>query len=880
MFWLIALVIAAIMLVITLVNVIMGIVRGLKKSIGSLVSVIVSAIISAVATLLLCSPNLPVMGWAIGEITNALSSLHPVVAEIFAEESLSVAITYYTSMLLAPFVFTLLYVIVSIIVSTIVAIIMSIIAKKNKKRPKALSRLGGLAVGFVCGLLVAILSVFPFVGILDIAEDSVSAVYDEIIEIEVIKNAIDSLPVELDVGSNAMDVFDYVGCGLLYDTFAGASFEGERVTLKEDAGVIVEVGVSVVGMAGNMDGISSEQVDGLTVIVEALDRSPIIKNTAASVLNSAAESDLLGKLGIDLGDLMSPVVDSMMDVMATTTKDTVTADLTTLVNVFGIIVDSEIINDTDPQAMLNKLGDGLISDLLMEINKNERMHPVAGEITRLSIRAMASTLGIPADADERYDDLMDKIAEALNETAGQDDSSRLESVNEKLDVLFADYGIEVGGDSLYCIAEGLIADLGDGATGDSVKEFFMIYHFAIDETEESAAAGSDVEYLTSSDSEGIVVNGDGTISIGGVVLEHYNANNSRSSNAYTMGAQQINIGDAAALYSAATVKSTLLTAEDILSGLGNYGDCDDAVAEAQKVGEIFAAMSEVIAGKDLDDLDSAEIFGELGHVFDMMKGSEIFKTDSAKNMLTAILQSEKIIGAMGLSQKDMTEFANKINNYAGDRDNGYEDATKAISGTLDAVNKASDKDATEEEKVAATKNMIDNVNKDNAEMISSMVSGDMVGGYGVEVDNSASVSDALKNMVYNMADYKEGNPADEDVDKEAEAVTKMLNLAMVGAGDGPMFDTEDGEKGSVASDPDSFIATVVESDVVMKTIGQSVEGKETGSNPYGVTYNTEAEKQNVASSLEKYYEENGGGEELAERLKNLAVAMDVEVSFE
>ena len=880
MFWLVALVIVAIMLVITLVNVIMGIVRGIQKSIGSLVSVVVSAIISAIVTVVLCMPSLPIIQCLTDLLLDAIASADPSLSLVSSVESLHVAISYYISMLIAPFVFTLLYIIISIIVSTIVAIIMSIIARKNKQRPKALSRLSGMVVGLICGLLVSVLCVFPVVGTCDIAEDSVSAVYDEIIEIEVIKNAIDRLPVELGVGAGAMDIFDYVGCGLLYDTFAGASFEGERVSLKEDAGVIVEVGVSVVGIADNMDGLNSEQVDGFTVIVEALDRSPIIKNTVAGVLNSAAESDLLGILGIDLGDLMGPVVDSMMEVMATTTKDTVTADLTTLVNVFGIIVDSDIINDTDPQAMLNKLGDGLVSDLLMEINKNERMHPVADEITRLSIRAMASTLGIPADADERYNALMDKIAEALNETVGLDEASRLDSVSGKLDVLFADYGIEVGGDALDHIAEGLIADLGDEATGDSVKEFFMIYHFAIDETGESVASESDVEYLTSSDSEGIVVNGDGTISIGGVVLERYNANNYSSSSAYTMGAQQINIGGAATLYSAATVKSTLLTAEDILSGLGNYGDCDDAVAEAQKVGEIFAAMSEVVAGKDLDDLDSAEIFGELGHVFDMMKGSEIFKTDSAKNMLTAILQSEKIIGAMGLSQKDMTEFANKINNYAGEREKGYEEATKAISGTLDAVNKASDKDATTEEKIAATKNMIDNVNKDNAEMISSMVSGDMIGDYGVGVDNSESVSDALKNMVHNMADYKEGNPTDEDVNKEAEAVTKMLNLAMVGAGEGPMFDTEDGEKGSVASDPDSFIATVVESDVVMKTIGQSVEGKETGSNPYGVTYNTDEEKETVASSLERYYEENGGGEELAEKLKNLAVAMDVEVNFE
>ncbi len=883
MFWLIVGIIGAIMLVITLVNVIMGVVRGLKKSICSLIAVVVSAIISAIITLVLCMPSMPLIPWLTELMLDALVSVDPTMFQAFATESIYLAGSYYVSMLVAPFVFLLLYVIISIIVSIIVAIVLSIIKKKNKKNKKKLnagSRLGGMAVGLVCGLLVSVLCVFPIVGICDIAEGVVCSAYDDLMEIDMIRESMEQLPFEIDSTSRAMKVFDYVGCGLLYDAFASTYFDGERVSLETDVNVLADVVGELMTVETDSDGLNSSHVDMIKAIISALDRSPLIKNIIAEFVVAATdeESGLLG--GIEMGELMSPVVDEMITIMSTSTKGTLTQDLTTLANVLGIIVDSEILDDNDPQNMLTKLGDGLISDLLVEINKNERMHPVADEITRLSVRTLASTLGIPADADERYDALMDKIADALNETIGEDEASRLDNVTQKLDTLFADYGIEIDGYALDHVADGLIADLGNGASGESVKEFFMLYHFALDESGESASANSGVEYLSSSNSEGIVVNGDGTVSVGGVVLEYYNSYNYRSSKAYNMGADNVDIGAADTLYSANTIKSTVLTAEDIIGSLGSYGMCDDAMAEAQKVGDIFTAMTSIIADKDLDELDPAEIFGEFGHVFDMMKGSEIFKSDSAKNMLTAILQSEKIIGAMGLSQKDMTEFANEINSYASDRDNGYEDATKAISGTLNAVSKASDKDATTEEKVEATKNMIDNVNKDNAEMISSMVSGDMIGDYGVDVDNSASVSDALKNMVYNMADYKEGNPTDEDVDKEAEAVTKMLNLAMVGAGDGPMFDTEDGEKGSVASDPDSFIGTVVESDVVMKTIGQSVEGKESGSNPYGVTYNTEEEKANVVASLEKYYEENGGGAELAEKLSNLAIAMNVEISFE
>ena len=100
-----------------------------------------------------------------------------------------------------------------------------------------------------------------------------------------------------------------------------------------------------------------------------------------------------------------------------------------------------------------------------------------------------------------------------------------------------------------------------------------------------------------------------------------------------------------------------------------------------------------------------------------------------------------------------------------------------------------------------------------------------------------------------------------------------------------MFDKKDEagavlEQGAVGSDPDSFITTVVESEVVMGTVTDTVKNNE--SNPFGVTYDTEEEKQEVASALENYYAENATGddEELKSKLQDLAIVMDVEIDLD
>ena len=916
MFLIIAIVIALLAALVVVGGAVLGILLGFKRSLAALIAIVFSAIDSLILTFLLITPSSGVVRWLIGLVADGVGSLNATAGEILAVDAVVNAIAYYFAMITAPIFFLAVFAVLALIFVALFMLISSfipVLRKKpgKKKRKKivvdefgesveveikysrvkycsgVLYHLGGVFVGAICGLLVMSLCLFPITGSLEIVEGAVDKVPTEALDSLGVGDTVSSLPVPVQDDFNYMSLYDYVGCGIVYDLFTSTYVGNERVTLSNEMDVIGDVAASVLKLDLNFKKFNESHVEAARDVVETLDRSALLRETISGILAVAAEEDgIINADVIGSNKILTPVIEELLNVASTSNKDTIIADLTTIVDVLDILVESEVINNTSNyKLMLEKFGDGVVARLLIAVNSNERMRPVADEITMLSIRALAAELGVPADSAERYDLLMKEIAYVLNSTKGLGEADRLNSVTNELEEVFANYGIELKEAALEHVAKGLLADIGNKNTvsASDVTEFFAIYDLAVTEANGHVSSGSSVENL-SHNSGKFVFTDDGKIMLNGKVFENYNAKNYRSSTAYKMGQDGVDIGDASTLCSADDMRSALLTVQDVLDNMGRYGDCEDAIAESEKVGDIFSAMVDMLVDIDFSNFDASSLIGGMGHVLDMMKGSEIFGGSSAGDILTMVLQSETIVDTLGLSRKDMTDFADKINNFASNKENGYEEATNTVANTINTITQVTDKYATEADKNQAASDMINSITKENSEIITSLVTKDMVGNFSSSVENADSVSNSLKNLINNMADYKEGNPNDASIGKEAEAVTLILSLAMTGSESGAMFDRTDEygnviESGSVASNADDFIATIVESTVVMNTVKQAVADNDGNSNPYGINYDTEEEKQDVAEALERYYVENGKSKELADSLNDLAKVMDVEIDL-
>ena len=147
--------------ILAIINVVIGLCTGFKKSIARLAAIVAAAIIAFIVTLIVCSPTSNLMTTVSGFINEIVAG--SAVEEIFAVEALGISISYYISMLVSPFFFTVVFIALSIILSIVAAIVIRLIFRDKKPGP-LLNRLGGSLIGLVCAILITSFILTPIVG--------------------------------------------------------------------------------------------------------------------------------------------------------------------------------------------------------------------------------------------------------------------------------------------------------------------------------------------------------------------------------------------------------------------------------------------------------------------------------------------------------------------------------------------------------------------------------------------------------------------------------------------------------------------------------------------------------------------------------------------
>ena len=882
-----------------LFNLIKGLIRGFKKTLGTLAAIIISAVIAALLTAILCNPDSSSMAGVFDAIRENVDVTE--IQELLGIEELTESVSYYISMIVAPFVFVVLYAVISIIVSIIVGIIVRIIPP-HKKPNVVLHRLGGLGVGAVCGLLVSLLLLMPVSGVLGIVinnSDSISAdaAGDEVSEL-------------LDGVSDDKIIAVYAASGeWLFDRFASADYNGEKVYLKDEVEVILSVLDNATEVSGEVSKFDEKQINALNNIIDSLDRSPLLKNTLAGVLsqmasNWVADKPFVGIERMDAGDLLNPLLDSIFRVLASSTKDTITEDMTTLVDIIDVMVEYKILENLDDfEKILDTLSDipeeegseSAIEALLNVANANPRMSGLADEITLLSMRALASTLGIPVDPDERYNMLMDEIADILNQSHAVS-SDRTEYVTAQVTEALDSYGIKVDGSAARYIALSLINDFGSSynVSGDAIKEFFMIYAVASESISEAKNSPSGIAKLSSggSSSGSISVDPDsGAMMLGDYIFKYYYANSYTDSSAYRAGEAGLDFGTAGTLYSAESMESDVITLEDIFNA-GGEGEKskkfselskEEARAEAKRFSELLSLVGELFGG-DFENINYREMIKDMGAVLDKMSEMQTLGSAATAELVKAIFRSDALIDSLGLPKEQLSERALDLINNAQREDSSYTSATVAIGRMLEMIDKVNDKNATKEEKIETTKELMSNMTQANAEMLSNMATPEMMKDYVKDENKAEQVADSVSTLFDNMS--KLDTDDEEEYKKEAEAVNHVLSLAMQGSESENTsifseFD-EDGNvinQGKMDTDAKGFVSLVADSQVVSQTIKDTVES---GEDPYGIDPSEEDEAI-LTEALLNHYDENKEGlddaarDELKETLTNIAKISNIAV---
>lgn len=879
-------------LIIVVINVIMGVIRGLQKSLGNLAGIILGAVGAFITTSMLCKPY-SVIALKVTDILSQM--LSGSAGDIFALNEVNQLVSVYAVMLAAPIVFLAAFILLSIIFSVICGIIFKKIPQIFKEK-NAANRLSGLATGAVCGILVALLVISPFAGTIGIVlnADLGAVIGEEGEGAEILKEAQDDKILTALVSvSNP-----------LYNMMASVKVNGEKVYLTSETEVLADVISQVPQLKGKISEYGDEQIGALYGIVDTIEKSPMLKSAIAAVVAEAAGAmsngeEFMGISEINAGEIAQPMVDTLLRIMASSNEDTITKDMTTAVEIFEVVVDSGLLAEKiDYKETLSKLGEGkLIERLLTAVNKNERMVPLADEITMLSVRAIAAAFELPANSAENYENVMTDLSNAVAEIKSLPEEERKEKLSTEIAGTMDKYGVEIDRDAAVSVAEGIIADLGgvENITATDVEEFFIVYalaeldkavtSYAYDKVEFSPETAYDLSKMADTKGKNkfdVVIGEDRSLTVDGRLLKNYNADNYKQSAAFTSGSSGTNIGDASSLYSAEAMKSSIVTVDKIIEEMGSYADCKDVTQEAQKVQEMVSGAVDLFTGKEITKDSIPEIISGMGNVLDNASNTEIIGQKAAGSLLTAIMQSGKMQDSLGISSSKATEVADSINNIASKENGSFSNATDAIAGTLTVITGAKDTEKTKEEKTEDAKEMLQNITPDSAELMSTMSTPEMLESFGVPEKNSQQVSDMVGVLFENMAEYDPKTEEDQaQFDKEAEAVNQMIQLAIstYDSSASHIF-TANGERGKLDSTAYELVVTIMESNVITKTVDRIIYGDGTfNGNPLNIPDLSADDAKQVTDALNKYYSEHGAEEGVEKKLKAIAGLVNVEIDF-
>ena len=413
------------------------------------------------------------------------------------------------TMAVSPIIMALIFLILQLICH----IVMSIVYKKvlnddgkTKERSaendtwyKRNNKQIGAVVGGINGFLITVILFSPLIGTLKTTDSIINIAYSDVSEQQVEQVDADD-EAEKNELSNGLDIVsdyanDFAGtviyyCGgkAVYDMSARTEIDGHTVMLSREIKVVSNIAKDIVEVApavSDLNNFSGEDVEKLEHICETIDDSYFLSLVSSSLVSSASRnwavgSDFMGIACPDFNASISAFTNSIFSVLAATTPDTVGEDLTTIVRVCGIIMDSGILETYgDYEAMMAVMEDGSFLDaLISELEKNPRTVPLIDSLHLLAMNSLMSTIKFDGYDVEDYQDLMEDITEQFNRMNGQSHEKKVETLANYTVEYLQDYGVDIPVEVAKVIADAMITEIpnSDGyITTEQMQEFFEKY---------------------------------------------------------------------------------------------------------------------------------------------------------------------------------------------------------------------------------------------------------------------------------------------------------------------------------------------------------------------------------------------------------------------
>ena len=390
------------------------------------------------------------------------------------------------------------------------------------------STLLGAVIGLVQGLLISAVFIFPLSGLCSVATEARAPLLeDATTKNAYIENAY-SMVIDDLADNPVFDIVDKIGGNKLYKDMMTVEVNGEEMYIPDKCIGMVKIGTDVAHIATSgfdWKNPTEEQRQSLKNIEMHVSEDELIATLTSDLMRGLAKTVQANKLTLGLNGATDTLVNDVMTMFATSTKDTIEGDIDVTLDVYFIMCDrnlfysftnSEHFDMNDLLTDKDENGDTIANAIIKRLNQYDRAQPIVSSFTKISLTVMHGSGSFGEDADVLYESVKGDISNALSHNKSDFDTEEeyREAVTNDVDKALADNNITLEEDVKQDMVDYIADNYGDyegEITDAEINDALLSYYESYAKSQENKNNGSEGDG-GSGEGEG---SGDGEIPEGG-----------------------------------------------------------------------------------------------------------------------------------------------------------------------------------------------------------------------------------------------------------------------------------------------------------------------------------------------------------------------------
>ncbi len=379
------------------------------------------------------------------------------------------------SPVIAPLTFMILFIVLNIIFRFIYHIVKWCFHIKKKKGKK--NRLIGALIGAVHGFIFAAIIILPITVFADITNVVIEAQIETTGDNELEQLYEDDIKKTTDAG--IFKTVKVLGGNAVLNAFGNVKNDDTKFNAREEFYLLLKGALVNADTLGNMDmeNMTQKDKDAINDILDMIEDSDFLSTVLAEVLNLVA--DEINKEADFRGEDTEAIITAIINILETSTKDTVAGDLRSMTEILFLLSDSGIMDmsgSDDPGDFFTKKdanGETVIKKILNIIDSNPRFASLETALVETSIAML--TEGTPVSA-ESYQNIKTDFKDIISiakpnpaDTVAYD--AYLDDVASAINDTLVEEGIELEADIIDTMAEYVAENYGGTTTELSDDEF-------------------------------------------------------------------------------------------------------------------------------------------------------------------------------------------------------------------------------------------------------------------------------------------------------------------------------------------------------------------------------------------------------------------------